>query len=215
MARRSTARDGSRRMFLKGKTALVTGSTSGIGLAYAKALAAEGAAVMINGFGDAAAIEAERAALAATSGAKALYDAADMTKPDADRGDGRALPRRARRARHPGQQCRHPACRAGRRIPGRQMGRDHRDQPVARLPHDARRGAAHEGEGLGPDHHHRLGAQPGREPQQVGLCRRQARHRRPDQDGGAGDRDRTASPSIASRPAMSGRRWSRTRSPTR
>jgi 3-hydroxybutyrate dehydrogenase len=68
-------------MFLKGKTALVTGSTSGIGLAYAKALAAEGAQVMINGFGDAAAIEKERAALEATSG-KALYVGADMTKPD-------------------------------------------------------------------------------------------------------------------------------------
>ena len=43
-------------MFLKGKSAIVTGSTSGIGLAYAKALAAEGASVVINGFGDAAAI---------------------------------------------------------------------------------------------------------------------------------------------------------------
>jgi 3-hydroxybutyrate dehydrogenase len=69
-------------MFLKGKSAIVTGSTSGIGLAYAKALAAEGAAVMINGFGDADAIERERAALSEASGAKALYDAADMTKPD-------------------------------------------------------------------------------------------------------------------------------------
>jgi len=69
-------------MFLKGKTAIITGSTSGIGLAYAKAFAAEGASVVINGFGDAAAIESERAALAAASGAKALYDAADMTKPD-------------------------------------------------------------------------------------------------------------------------------------
>ena len=68
-------------MFLKGKSAIVTGSTSGIGLAYAKALAAEGAAVMINGFGDAADIEKERAGLEATSGT-ALYDAADMTKPD-------------------------------------------------------------------------------------------------------------------------------------
>ena len=46
-------------MFLTGKTAIVTGSTSGIGLAYAKALAAEGANVMMNGFGDADEIEAE------------------------------------------------------------------------------------------------------------------------------------------------------------
>ncbi len=38
-------------MFLKGKTAVISGSTSGIGLAYAKALAAEGAAVVLNGFG--------------------------------------------------------------------------------------------------------------------------------------------------------------------
>ena len=69
-------------MFLTGKSAIVTGSTSGIGLAYATALAAEGAAVMINGFGDAQAIEAQRAALARASGAAALYDPADMTRPD-------------------------------------------------------------------------------------------------------------------------------------
>jgi 3-hydroxybutyrate dehydrogenase len=69
-------------MFLKGKSAIVTGSTSGIGLAYAKAFAAEGASVMINGFGDAGDIEKERANLETFSGAKGLSDAADMTKPD-------------------------------------------------------------------------------------------------------------------------------------
>lgn len=69
--------------FLSGKTAIVTGSTSGIGLAYAKALAGAGARVVLNGFGDPAAIEAERAALATTSGAEACYDPADMTQPDA------------------------------------------------------------------------------------------------------------------------------------
>ncbi|SHO65252.1 3-hydroxybutyrate dehydrogenase [Pseudoxanthobacter soli DSM 19599] len=67
---------------LKGKTAVVTGSTSGIGLEYAKIFAANGANVVINGFGPADAIEATRAALEKDYGVKALYDAADMTKPD-------------------------------------------------------------------------------------------------------------------------------------
>jgi 3-hydroxybutyrate dehydrogenase len=66
---------------LKGKTALVTGSTSGIGLAIARALAKEGANLMINGFGDKAAIEQERAGLEKEFGIKARYSAADMSKP--------------------------------------------------------------------------------------------------------------------------------------
>lgn len=66
--------------FLTGKTALITGSTSGIGLAYAKALAAEGANIVINGFGDADAIEQERLALESLSGAKALYSGHDLTR---------------------------------------------------------------------------------------------------------------------------------------
>ena len=70
-------------MQLKGKSALITGSTSGIGLAIARAYATEGAAVMINGFGKADLIEAIRAELEATSGAAALYDGADLTSADA------------------------------------------------------------------------------------------------------------------------------------
>ena len=66
---------------IKGKSAVVTGSTSGIGLAIAKALAEAGANVTINGFGDKAAIEIERAGLEKTYGIKAAYSAADMTKP--------------------------------------------------------------------------------------------------------------------------------------
>ena len=72
-------------MFLKGKTALITGSTSGIGLGYARALAAQGAHVMINGFGDRDVIDGYVAELAESSGGKAMYSAADMTKPEAIR----------------------------------------------------------------------------------------------------------------------------------
>lgn len=68
---------------LKGKSAVVTGSTSGIGLGIARALAKEGVNLMLNGFGDAAEIETLRAGLAAEFGVKVLYDGADMSKGEA------------------------------------------------------------------------------------------------------------------------------------
>lgn len=67
---------------LKSLSAIITGSTSGIGLGIADGLAAAGANVMLNGFGDAGAIENERAGLETRHGIKALYNGADMTKPD-------------------------------------------------------------------------------------------------------------------------------------
>jgi 3-hydroxybutyrate dehydrogenase len=68
-------------MSLKGKVAVVTGSTSGIGLGIARALAGEGADVLLNGFGDAAEIERLRQGLVDAHGIRAAYSGADMTKP--------------------------------------------------------------------------------------------------------------------------------------
>jgi 3-hydroxybutyrate dehydrogenase len=67
---------------LKGHVAIITGSTSGIGLALAGALAAQGVNLVINGLGDPAAIEKERAGLAEKHGVEVRYHGADMTRGD-------------------------------------------------------------------------------------------------------------------------------------
>jgi 3-hydroxybutyrate dehydrogenase len=66
---------------LKGKSALVTGSTSGIGLGIARALGAQGCSIMLNGFGDADAIERLRHGMAAEFCVTVAYNGADMTRP--------------------------------------------------------------------------------------------------------------------------------------
>jgi len=66
---------------LKSLAAVITGSTSGIGLGIARALAENGADVMLNGFGDKAEIEKIRAGIEKEFGVRALFDGADMTKP--------------------------------------------------------------------------------------------------------------------------------------
>ena len=69
-------------MELKNRTAIVTGSTSGIGLGLARGFAENGANVVLNGFGDAKEIEKTRAELAALGGGTVVYDGADMSKPE-------------------------------------------------------------------------------------------------------------------------------------
>src|SRR3954451_7366259 len=73
---------GSSRMSLRSKSAVVTGSTSGIGLAVARALAREGVNVLLNGFGQADEIEGARRGIETEFGVKAVYSPADMSKPD-------------------------------------------------------------------------------------------------------------------------------------
>jgi 3-hydroxybutyrate dehydrogenase len=66
---------------LSGKTAVVTGSTTGIGLAFARAFAKAGSNIVINGFGDAEDVEKERTSIQHDFGVKAVYSPADMTRP--------------------------------------------------------------------------------------------------------------------------------------
>jgi 3-hydroxybutyrate dehydrogenase len=71
---------------LKGKVAIVTGSTSGIGLGIAKELAKLGADIVLNGFGDAGEIEKIRSGIEREYGVRIAYDGADMSKGEAVRG---------------------------------------------------------------------------------------------------------------------------------
>ena len=111
---------------LRSKSAVVTGSTSGIGLAIARAMAKEGANVVLNGFGDAGEIERARSGIEAEFGVKAIHSPADMAKPDEIAGMIREAETGLRGGRHPRQQCRHPARVADRGVPAREVGPDHR-----------------------------------------------------------------------------------------
>ena len=96
-------------MSLKGKVAIVTGSTSGIGLGIAHALAAEGADIMLNGFGPADSIDKSVRDLAERHHVRVRHSAADMTRPAEIESLVSEAAFCVRRAPHSGQQCRHPA----------------------------------------------------------------------------------------------------------
>ena len=145
-------------MSLKGKVALVTGSTSGIGHGIAAALAAAGADIMLNGFGDAAQIEALRAGMAAEYGVRVGYSGADISKPEqiaamvaeteAKLGSLDILVNNA------GIQF----IANIEDFPDRTLGRDHRVNLSARVPRHEGGDPRDEAARLGTDHQHRLGA---------------------------------------------------------
>ena len=166
---------------LAGKVSLVTGSTSGIGLGIARALAEAGSAVVLNGFGMAAEIAKTREQIAADFGVKVTYSPADMTRPEAIAGMiSAAIAEHGRLdvlVNNAGIQFVAPL-----------------DQfPVEKWDailsinlssafHTTRLALpAMRKNKLGPDHQYRFRPRPRRLALQSGLCRRQAWHRRPDQ----------------------------------
>ena len=202
-------------MSLAKRHAVVTGSTSGIGLAIARALAKEGADVMINGFGDAKAIETRARRHRKGIRRQGLLQRRRHVEGRRGRGDDRRRRGKDGNCRHRRQQRRHPVRLADRGVPAGEVGRDPRHQPFVRVPHHPRGRPRHEGAEMGPHRQHRLGPFAGRLAVQGGLCLGQARPRRPHQDGRARTGDVRRHLPTASRPAMSGRRWWKTRSPTR
>ena len=171
-------------MSLKGKTAVVTGSTSGIGHAIAMALAKDGCNIVVNGLGTEKDNEkADRRGQEARHARR--LRSGQHAAPQSDRRHDRQGRARLRLGRHPGQQRRHPARRAGRGVPHRAVGRHHRHQPHLGLPHRAGGGARHEEAQVGAHHQHLLGAFAARLALQERLRVGQARPRRLHQDGGA------------------------------
>jgi 3-hydroxybutyrate dehydrogenase len=163
-------------MTLKTRTALVTGSTSGIGLAIARAFAAEGANIVLNGFGKPEEIEQARTTIETEFGVRALYSGADMSKSD----EIGAMVRDA-------QEC-FGSVDVLVNNAGIQFVSPIEEFPAEKWEQIIAINLSSALHGLGADHQHRLGALAGGLPVQVGLRRRQARHRRSDQDGRAGTR---------------------------
>ena len=173
-------------MSLTGKTAVVTGSTSGIGLAIAEALARDGANVVMNGLGTQKENDSgNRAGRSRWHARRFRWRQHAASQPD--RRDDRAGGARLRRDRHPGQQRRYSARRAGRGIRHREWDAIIAINLIGSLHRDPGRGAGGmKSRERGPHHQHVLGAFAGGLALQVGVCRRQAWSRRPDQGGGLG-----------------------------
>ena len=173
---------------LKGKSAIVTGSTSGIGLGIATALATAGVDIMLNGFGDAAAIAQLKMDLASKDpGVRAAYSRGRHVEAGRYPRHRQAGRGRVRQGRHPGQQCRHPAHR-----PGRGFSRRSKWDAIIAIKISAPRSTCDKG-GDARHEEARNGGASSTSPRrtgwwratgQGGLCRRQARPGRADQGGG-------------------------------
>jgi NAD(P)-dependent dehydrogenase (short-subunit alcohol dehydrogenase family) len=170
---------------LQGKSALITGSTSGIGSGLAEALAAAGAKVMLSGFGNASVIERLRAGISERPGVEVLHSGADMSKP----AEIAAMVHQAEErfggvgilVNNAGIQFVAP----DDEFPEAKWEQNSGDQALVQLVHHVRRATRHEDARLRPHRQHRLCARAGGLALQGGLRGSQARRAGADQDGGA------------------------------
>ena len=167
------------------KVAVVTGSTSGIGLGIARALAAAGASVVLHGLGDRNEIAATQKAIEDDFGVTTSFSDADMSSPEATVAmitDAMAAHGRLDiLVNNAGIQHVAPIDE----FPPQKMGCDPSDQSQLGVPHDPHRVADDARAEFRADHQHRIGARARRVAVQERLCRGQARHHRLDQDGRA------------------------------
>jgi NAD(P)-dependent dehydrogenase (short-subunit alcohol dehydrogenase family) len=140
----------------KGKTAIVTGSTSGIGLGIARALAGDGCNVMLNGFGETVSIETEREHIARDFGVRVTFNPADLSK-------SAEVVQMIEAATHELGQVDILVNNAGiqhtasiESFPGRPLGCCYRNQPVVKLSRDSCRHPADAQAQLGPHHQRRF-----------------------------------------------------------
>ena len=196
---------------LKGRCALITGSTQGLGYAMAERLAAEGCNIVMNGFGETGEIESRRRKLESAHGVRAIHHGADVAERRADRRPRRDGAQDVRRGRRADQQRRGALLLADRGVQARGLGPRAGGEPVGRVPHRPAGAARHARARLRPHRQRRLGLRPVRHGEPSRLRHHQDRADRLHPRHRARDGAHTTSPATPSAPARSRRPTSKAR----
>ena len=156
-------------MLLQGKSAVITGSTSGIGLGIARALAEQGADILLNGFGPAGGDQRTAKVSRQDIQRPCVIQQRRHVRSAGHYNDGRSGNAGVRSRRHPREQCRHSIHGSCPEVSHGPLGRDHIDQSFSGLSRNQSGIAADAGPQLGPHHQYRVDSRPGGIGRKVGL----------------------------------------------